>query len=80
MKNTYLTLAAVLALATAATLTPVAISQQAFAQDGGAESETEIENQAKNKCVISGLGNSCDQTADADLTITVPTAPPAPGT
>jgi hypothetical protein len=69
MKNTYLILAAVLVLATAAALTSAAIPQQVFAQDGGAESETETESQAKNKCVISGLGNTCTQTATSGLSV-----------
>jgi hypothetical protein len=47
MKNTYLTIVEVLALATAAALTPVAIPQQVFAQDGDLESETETEVEAK---------------------------------
>ena len=45
MEKTYLAIVAVLVLATAAALTPVAISQQVFAQD--TESETETENKAK---------------------------------
>jgi hypothetical protein len=61
MNNTYLTMAAVLALSTAAALTQMTISQQVFAQDG-AESETETENQAENKCNNSGF-STCDQTA-----------------
>ena len=60
MQNTYLTIA-VLALAIAAALTPVVISQQIFAQDG-AESKTETGNQAENKCNNSGF-STCDQTA-----------------
>jgi hypothetical protein len=77
MKNVYITMAAVLALVTAAALTPLAISQQVFAQamepgdDGGAESETETENTAKNKCNNSGFSR-CDQTATSTLTIAVP--------
>jgi hypothetical protein len=69
MKNTYLAIVAVLALVTTAALTPIAISQQVFAQDGGAESETETESQAKNKCVISGLGNTCTQAATSGLSV-----------
>jgi hypothetical protein len=69
MEKTYLAIVAILALATAAALTPVAISQQVFAQD--TESETETENKAKNKCAVSGF-SSCDQTATSTLTVTLP--------
>jgi hypothetical protein len=66
MEKTYLAIVAVLALATAAALTPVAISQQVFAQD--TESETETENKAKNKCAVSGF-STCTQTADAPFSV-----------
>jgi hypothetical protein len=76
MKNTYLAIVAVLALATAAALTPVAISQQVFAQaneipstpgsDGGFESETETEVEANPKCNLSGF-STCTQTSTSTL-------------
>ena len=72
MKKTYLTIVAVLALATAAALTPVAISQQVFAQD--TESETETENKAKNKCAVSGF-STCTQDADSPFSVTLGGAP-----
>jgi hypothetical protein len=78
MKNTYLAIIAVLALATAAALTPVAISQQVFAQGDDLETETETEVEAKPKCNLSGF-STCTQTATSTLTVpTVPTVPPGP--
>jgi hypothetical protein len=69
MKNTYLTLAAVLALVTAAALTPMAVQQQVFAQNFESETETEVE--AKNKCNNSGV-STCTQTATSSLAIAPP--------
>jgi uncharacterized membrane protein len=71
MEKTYLAIVAILALATAAALTPVAISQQVFAQDSDLESETETSNKAKNKCAASGF-SSCEQTATSTLTVGAP--------
>jgi hypothetical protein len=77
MKNTYLTIMAVLALVTAAALTPMAVQQQVFAQStedvevDGAESETETEVEAKNKCNNSGF-STCTQTATSSLAIAPP--------
>ena len=73
MEKSYLAIVAILALATAAALTPVAISQQVFAQDmetpnGDLESETETSNKAKNKCAVSGF-STCTQTADAPFSV-----------
>ena len=77
MKNTCLAIAAIVALVTAAALTPMAGQQQVFVRateppstlgsDGGLESETETEVEAQNKCNISGLGNTCTQTASSGL-------------
>jgi hypothetical protein len=75
MKNTYIAVMAVVALATAAALTPMAVQHKAFAQvsggpstpssDGGlqssTQSSTETENEVKQKCNISGIGNDCHQ-------------------
>ncbi len=66
MKNTYLTLAAVLALVTAAALTPMAVQQQVFAQNFESETETEVE--AKNKYNNSGF-STCTQAATSTLTV-----------
>ena len=78
MKNTYLTIVAVLALVTAAALTPMAVQQQVFAQAEevdaeayNAESETNTEVEAKNKCNNSGFSR-CEQTATSTLTVAPP--------
>jgi hypothetical protein len=68
MKNTYLAIIAIVALATAAALTPIAVQQQAFAQEELASS-TDTDNQVKQKCNISGLGNDCHQAGKATLDV-----------
>jgi hypothetical protein len=68
MKNTYLAIIAIVALATAAALTPIAVQQQAFAQDG-LQSSTETDNQVRQKCNMSGLGNDCHQAGKATLDV-----------
>jgi hypothetical protein len=49
------------------------VSQQVFAQaetpNDGLQSSTETEVEAKNKCNISGLTNSCSQAATSTLTV-----------
>jgi hypothetical protein len=79
MKNAYLTMAAVLALVTAAALTPMAVQQQVFASTeiDGAQSETETEVEAKNKCNNSGF-STCNQAATSSLNVGRPTAPLPP--
>ena len=68
MKNTYLAIIAIVALATAAALTPIAVQQQVFAQEeNGAESSTETDNGPIQKCNLSGLGNDCHEAGKAIL-------------
>jgi hypothetical protein len=67
MKNTYLAIIAIVALATAAALTPIAVQQQAFAQADGLQSSTETDNGPIQKCNLSGLGNDCHEAGSAKL-------------
>jgi hypothetical protein len=67
MKNTYLAIIAIVALATAAALTPIAVQQQAFAQADGLQSSTETDNGPIQKCNLSGLGNDCHEAGKATL-------------
>jgi hypothetical protein len=76
IKNTYLAIIAIVALAITAAL-PIAVQQQAvqqqaFAQetddsgtsdcdDGLLQSSTDTDNKVKQKCNISGIGNDCHQ-------------------
>jgi hypothetical protein len=71
MKNTYLAIIAAVALATAAALTPLAVQQQAFAQEetDGLTSSTTTDNEVKQKCNLSGLGNDCHQAGKATLDV-----------
>jgi hypothetical protein len=74
MKNTYLAIIAIVALATAAALTPIAVQQQAFAQatDGptdSLQSGTQTENGPIQKCNLSGLGNDCHESGKATLDV-----------
>src|SRR5829696_2522893 len=45
---------------------------QAEAPSDGLQSSTETEVEAKNKCNISGLANSCSQAATSTLTVGAP--------
>jgi hypothetical protein len=71
MKNTYLAIIAIVALATAAALTPLAVQQQVFAQEetmtDGLQSSTETDNGPIQKCNLSGLGNDCHEAGKATL-------------
>jgi hypothetical protein len=83
MKNTYLAIIAIVALATAAALTPLAVQQQVFAQvtdgpstpssDGGLQSSMQSSSETDNgpiqKCNISGIGNDCHQAGSAELNV-----------
>jgi hypothetical protein len=73
MKNTYLAIIAIVALATAAALTPLAVQQQVFAQEetmtDGLTSSTTTDNEVKQKCNLSGLGNDCHQAGKATLDV-----------
>ncbi|HKI06906.1 MAG TPA: hypothetical protein VKA09_00780 [Nitrososphaeraceae archaeon] len=52
------------------------VSQQVYAQaetpSDGLQSSTETEVEAKNKCNIRGLANSCSQAATSTLTVGAP--------
>jgi hypothetical protein len=72
MKNTYLAIIAIVALATAIAITPIAVQQQAFAQEeppNGAESSTQTDNGPIQKCNLSGLGSHCHQAGKATLDV-----------
>jgi hypothetical protein len=68
MKNTYLAIIAIIALATAVALTPLAVQQQAFAQEE-LTSSTDTDNKVKEKCNLSGIGNDCHQAGKATLDV-----------